>query len=83
MQTWQTVAVNFNLPAGTHTFAMNATFGGWNLNWFRISRVGGGGGVQSKTVAAGALVLDQVVELGERDDRVGPVGVHDQRPIHG
>jgi hypothetical protein len=36
-QNWQTVSHTVNLSAGSYWFAIFATRGGWNLNWFRIS----------------------------------------------
>lgn len=37
-QTWTSVKHTVNLSAGTHRFGIKAKSGGWNLNWFRLSR---------------------------------------------
>jgi endoglucanase len=38
-QTWTTVSKTVTLTAGTHRFGIYANTGGWNLNWFKISKV--------------------------------------------
>jgi len=38
-QTWTTISHTVSLSAGTHRFKIKATAGGWNLNWFRVSKV--------------------------------------------
>ena len=38
-QNWQTVSHTVNLSAGTQYFGIKAERGGWNLNWFRITKV--------------------------------------------
>ncbi len=37
-QNWVTISHNVNLPAGAHRFGINAASGGWNINWFRITK---------------------------------------------
>ena len=37
-QNWQTVSHTVNLSAGTQYFGIKAERGGWNLNWFRITK---------------------------------------------
>jgi endoglucanase len=37
--TWTTVSHRVELPAGTRRLAIAATSSGWNINWFRITRV--------------------------------------------
>lgn len=37
--TWTTVTTNVTLSAGTHTFGIAAVAGGWNFNWFSISKI--------------------------------------------
>ncbi len=37
-QTWSTIKHSVNLSAGSHKFGIKATGGGWNLNWFRITK---------------------------------------------
>jgi endoglucanase len=37
-QNWTTISHTVTLSAGTHRFGINAISGGWNINWFRISR---------------------------------------------
>jgi len=36
--TWTIVTTNITLSAGTHTFDIAAVSGGWNINWFSISK---------------------------------------------
>jgi hypothetical protein len=37
-QTWTTISHTVNLNAGSQFFGIKATAGGWNLNWFRITK---------------------------------------------
>ncbi len=37
-QNWVTISHSVNLPAGIHKFGINAASGGWNINWFRITK---------------------------------------------
>lgn len=41
-QTWQTVTLDVNMPAGNHSFGVYVTTGGWNFNWVKV--VPGGDG---------------------------------------
>jgi endoglucanase len=43
-QNWQTISHTVNINAGTYDFGVFSNVGGWNINWFRISRPAGGGG---------------------------------------
>lgn len=38
-QAWQTVSHTVQLPAGTFSVGIYAQQGGWNINWFRITRI--------------------------------------------
>ena len=38
-ENWITISHRIHLPAGTRRLAIAATSGGWNINWFRITRV--------------------------------------------
>jgi endo-1,3(4)-beta-glucanase len=38
-QTWTTVNHTVTLTAGTHSFGIFAQQGGWNINWFRITKL--------------------------------------------
>lgn len=38
-QNWTTVTRTVQLPAGTHSVGIYAAQGGWNINWFRITRL--------------------------------------------
>ena len=38
-QTWKTVSKNINLSAGEQTLRVQATGGGWNLNWIKFTKV--------------------------------------------
>lgn len=40
-QNWETINHTVQLRAGTHTFGIYAVTGGWNLNWWRITRIDG------------------------------------------
>ncbi len=40
-QNWTTVSHTVNINAGTYNFGVYAAAGGWNINWWRITRVGG------------------------------------------
>lgn len=40
-QTWTTVSHAVNVTAGTYNVGIFAQAGGWNINWFRITRVSG------------------------------------------
>ncbi len=37
-QNWTTVKSTITLTAGTHKFGIKANNGGWNINWFRITK---------------------------------------------
>jgi endoglucanase len=41
-QTWQTISRSITLNAGTYDFGIFAKTGGWNINWWRISKPAGG-----------------------------------------
>lgn len=38
-QNWVTIQHTVNLSAGSHKFGIKANGGGWNLNWFRLTKV--------------------------------------------
>ena len=38
-QNWTTIRHKVKLNAGAHRFGIKANAGGWNLNWFRISKI--------------------------------------------
>jgi endoglucanase len=38
-QNWVTVSKTITLTAGVHKFGIKANAGGWNINWFRISKL--------------------------------------------
>ncbi|WP_153042317.1 carbohydrate-binding protein, partial [Rufibacter roseus] len=70
-QSWTTVSRTVNVTAGTHRFGINATVGGWNLNWIRISKYStliqaenfstmSGMGTEACTDAGGGSNLSQV-----------------------
>jgi alpha-L-fucosidase 2 len=40
-QTWKTVSDEVSLIAGNHTIRLRVEAGGWNINWFELSPVGG------------------------------------------
>jgi beta-glucanase (GH16 family) len=41
-QNWTTVSHTVNINAGTYNFGIYAQAGGWNINWWRITKVGAG-----------------------------------------
>jgi beta-glucanase (GH16 family) len=61
-QTWTTVSQTVNINAGTYNFGIFAATGGWNINWWRITRV---------TTSAAKVELPEVIaESPEADKRV-------------
>lgn len=38
-QNWTTISHNVNISAGTYNFGIYAQAGGWNINWFRITKI--------------------------------------------
>jgi hypothetical protein len=38
-QNWTTVSHNVTINAGTYNFGIYAQAGGWNINWFRITKI--------------------------------------------
>jgi hypothetical protein len=47
-QNWTTISHTVNITAGTYNFGIYAPAGGWNFNWFRITKTGAG---RSETIA--------------------------------
>lgn len=41
-QNWTTASHTVNINAGTYNFGIFAQAGGWNINWWRITRLSGG-----------------------------------------
>lgn len=39
-QNWRTISHNVNINAGTYNFGIYASTGGYNINWWRITKVG-------------------------------------------
>jgi CxxC motif-containing protein (DUF1111 family) len=56
-QSWQTISADMSMTAGSHVFGINANVGGWNLNWFRVTSLPGGGGT-GPAVGEGLARLD-------------------------
>jgi hypothetical protein len=50
-QSWQTISHTVNINAGTYNFGIFAATGGFNLNWWRISRPAGGAGARASEPA--------------------------------
>jgi uncharacterized protein YdeI (BOF family) len=44
-QNWTTISHTVNITAGTYNFGIYAPAGGWNINWWRITKTGAGRGV--------------------------------------
>ncbi|MEJ5285395.1 MAG: carbohydrate-binding protein [Brevinematia bacterium] len=38
-QNWTTISHTVYIPAGTHTFGINAPVGGWNINWIKFTKL--------------------------------------------
>jgi hypothetical protein len=38
-QNWTTISQTVNINAGTYNFGIYAAAGGWNINWFRITKL--------------------------------------------
>jgi endoglucanase len=38
-QNWTTISHEINLNAGVHRFGISVNSGGWNINWWRITRI--------------------------------------------
>ncbi|HYG40890.1 MAG TPA: RICIN domain-containing protein [Cytophagales bacterium] len=38
-QNWITISHTVHIPEGTHNFGIYAQRGGWNINWFRITKI--------------------------------------------
>jgi hypothetical protein len=38
-QNWTTISHIVQIPAGTHSIGLYAPQSGWNINWFRITRL--------------------------------------------
>jgi hypothetical protein len=41
-QNWTTISHTVNITAGTYNFGIYAPAGGWNINWWRITKTGAG-----------------------------------------
>jgi hypothetical protein len=50
-QTWTTISQNVTLPAGSLSFGIKATAGGFNLNWFSVKTPGSGREAVAETTA--------------------------------
>jgi hypothetical protein len=48
-QTWTTISHTVNINAGTYAFGIFASTGGWNLNWWSITRVGAASPIATAT----------------------------------
>lgn len=63
-QTWTTITHNVTVNAGTYSVGIYAQSGGWNINWFRITKV-----AAAATVAAVGTDLKNESELNKADDK--------------
>ena len=52
-QSWTTLDLEIELPAGEHRFAITSQYGGWNLNWFRFIEPTSGSGTEGAARLAG------------------------------
>ncbi len=54
-QTWTTISRTVTINAGTYNFGIFASTGGWNLNWWRISKTAGARMVSNELIASSEL----------------------------
>ncbi|MCE3253700.1 MAG: hypothetical protein K0Q67_2720 [Cellvibrio sp.] len=59
-QKWITVERTITLPAGKHHFGIKAPNGGFNVNWFKLEKVGATGSVSSSSSSSSAPVVSSV-----------------------
>ena len=52
-QTWVTLPVTVQVPAGNRSFAIAARLGGFNLNWFRITPISGVDASEGSVILSG------------------------------
>ena len=60
-QTWTIVSHTVNINAGTYDFGIFSNVGGWNINWWRISKSGSGARVASSDEKAVENEIQPVV----------------------
>jgi beta-glucanase (GH16 family) len=75
-QTWQTISHSVSINAGTYNFGIFAATGGFNLNWWRISRPAGATARASEPVA-----VTESLEDAERDFTFYPNPVYNEMMI--
>lgn len=56
-QNWTTISHNVSMNAGTYNFGVYAQTGGWNINWWRVTKVSGARSSDD------AFVLDNAAEV--------------------
>lgn len=56
-QTWRTVSHTVSVNAGTYNVGIYAQAGGWNFNWFKITKVSGARVGQPETALSGNQAL--------------------------
>ncbi|RAW01649.1 carbohydrate-binding protein [Pseudochryseolinea flava] len=59
-QNWTTVSHTVNINAGTYNFGIFASTGGWNINWFRITRL------SSARLATTALAPEEAIAVDSK-----------------
>jgi beta-glucanase (GH16 family) len=50
-QNWTTISHTVTINAGTYNFGIFAQTGGWNINWWRITRTGAGARINPAAIA--------------------------------
>jgi hypothetical protein len=49
-QNWTTISHTVNITAGTYNFGIYSQVGGWNINWWRITKTGAGRQVIAESI---------------------------------
>ncbi|WP_052732441.1 RICIN domain-containing protein [Hymenobacter terrenus] len=93
-QDWTTVSHTVTINAGTYNFGIYAQAGGWNLNWFRISKAAAGSVAETTPLAqplaplelypnpvADQLKLNSAVDLA--GGQISIIGVEGKEVWHG
>jgi hypothetical protein len=75
-QTWQTISHTVSINAGTYNFGIFAATGGFNLNWWRISRPAG-----ATARASEPVVVTESLNDAERDFTFYPNPVYNEMMI--
>jgi endoglucanase len=75
-QSWQTISRTITLNAGTYDFGIFAKVGGWNINWWRISKPAGGRIASSEETE---FTRDNILSVYPNPS-IGSVTIHVAKP---